>query len=401
MSTRSSSFSTSEYVILKTLQDQLDQLQVLVIDEKSFIGCRLLQMIDARLQQIKCDRRPFGGVSIILVSDFKQLAPVNDIALFRCDNPTMTGFQTEGWNVYHQNFKHCVFLTENQRQSSDPDMKNVLETFVRGQFNEEQWDILAMRDLRKLSDEEKDLFRSQAVKLCSIKRNFRIYNIQKVQELNQPTVLIQSVNLPDSAKKFDESDAGGLPRELILCKGMRVMLTANINIACSLSNGSQGVVVGIIFAENSAPEDFPEVLIQFDTYTGTSFLPGMTNVYPVSAIERGWKSGRIDYTRRMLPLVPGYAFSIHKSQGQTLPRVIIDLGDREFAAGLTYTALTRVRRLDNLVFDPMPDLTRIKRVVQSAAFKRQIDDDAIKLATHETTVNNVDLLLPVAHGDSL
>ena len=385
---------------LKTLQDQLDQLQVLVIDEKSFLGCRMLQMIDDRLKQIKCDKRPFGGVSVILVGDFKQLAPVNDIALFRRDNPTMAGFQTEGRKVYQQNFKHCIFLTENQRQNSDTDMKNVLETFVGGAFHEEQWNILSRRNLHKLPNEEKEMFKSQAVKLCSIKRNFRDYNVQKVRELNQPIVLIQSVNLPTSGKKFEESDAGGLPREIILCKGMRVMLTANINIACSLSNGSQGTVVGIIYAANSEPTDFPEVLVQFDTYTGSSFLQDVPGVYPVGVIERTWKTRGVEYSRRMLPLVPGYAFSIHKSQGQTLQRVIIDLGDKEFASGLTYTALTRVRRLDHLAFDPMPDLNRIKRVVTSVAFKRQIEDDAIKKAAHETTVNNVELLQSVAPVNS-
>ena len=55
----------------------------------------------------------------------------------------------------------------------------------------------------------------------------------------------------------------------------------------------------------------------------------------------------------MLPLKPGYAISIHSSQGMTLESVIIDLGPKEFAAGLTYVAPSRVRRIEYLYFDPM------------------------------------------------
>ena len=55
----------------------------------------------------------------------------------------------------------------------------------------------------------------------------------------------------------------------------------------------------------------------------------------------------------MLPLKPGYAISIHSSQDMTLESVIVDLSPTEFAAGLTYVAPTRVRRIENLYFDLM------------------------------------------------
>ena len=60
--------------------------------------------------------------------------------------------------------------------------------------------------------------------------------------------------------------------------------------------------------------------------------------------------------RQMLPLKPGYAIPIHSSQGATLESVIVNLRNREFATGRTYVALTQVRRIENLYFDPMPNL---------------------------------------------
>ena len=63
-------------------------------------------------------------------------------------------------------------------------------------------------------------------------------------------------------------------------------------------------------------------------------------VYPVGIITRTWTMRGKQQSRIMLPLILGYALSIHKSQGQTLDKVMIDLGDTEFTSGLTYTVLT-------------------------------------------------------------
>ena len=82
---------------LQTAQDELDQLRVLIIDEKSFVGGRMLDNIDCRLRQIKDRRRePFGGVSVILLGDFKQLSPVSDVPLYKSPKEKMTPFQRMG-----------------------------------------------------------------------------------------------------------------------------------------------------------------------------------------------------------------------------------------------------------------------------------------------------------------
>ena len=52
--------------------------------------------------------------------------------------------------------------------------------------------------------------------------------------------------------------------------------------------------------------------------------------------------------RKMILLKPGYAISIHSSQGVTLESVIVNLGNREFATGVTYLAPTGVQRIENL-----------------------------------------------------
>ena len=93
----------------------------------------------------------------------------------------------------------------------------------------------------------------------------------------------------------------------------------------------------------------------------------------------------------MIPLKPGYAISIHSSQGATLENVIVNLGLREFAAGLTYVAPTRVRRIENLYFDPMPTCPRLKAMAKTkifAARKNQDERERISDAKYVADANN-------------
>jgi ATP-dependent DNA helicase PIF1 len=77
----------------------------------------------------------------------------------------------------------------------------------------------------------------------------------------------------------------------------------------------------------------------------------------------------------MIPLKPGYAISIHGSQGGTIDNVIVNLGNREFAAGLTYVAPTRVRKIENLYFDPMPSLSRLRSMAKTKVFAERRKQD--------------------------
>ena len=79
--------------------------------------------------------------------------------------------------------------------------------------------------------------------------------------------------------------------------------------------------------------------------------------------------------RRMLPLKPGYAISIHSSQGAELDSVIVNLGPREFAAGLVYVAPPRVRKIENLYFDPMPTYNRFLSMRKTKVFLQRIKQD--------------------------
>ena len=64
---------------------------------------------------------------------------------------------------------------------------------------------------------------------------------------------------------------------------------------------------------------------------------------PIIPICRSWSSSGVSCTHLQLPLKLAYAVTCHKSQGLTLDKVVIDLGEKEFSSGLTFVACSRVR----------------------------------------------------------
>ncbi|KAJ7781326.1 hypothetical protein B0H16DRAFT_1222549, partial [Mycena metata] len=67
---------------------------------------------------------------------------------------------------------------------------------------------------------------------------------------------------------------------------------------------------------------------------------------PIVPVTSRWddKTGK-SLTRTQLPLTPAWAITIHKSQGLTLNRAVIDLGQRDFSSGLSFVAISRVKKL--------------------------------------------------------
>jgi hypothetical protein len=66
-------------------------------------------------------------------------------------------------------------------------------------------------------------------------------------------------------------------------------------------------------------------------------------------------------TRTMLPLRLAYAMTVHKCQGLTLPKVVVNLGPKEMSLGLTYVAISRVKRFTDLVVESH-DYSRIREL---------------------------------------
>ena len=79
-----------------------------------------------------------------------------------------------------------------------------------------------------------------------------------------------------------------------------------------------------------------------------------------------------------------WAVTIHKAQGLTLDKVVIDVEKKEFACGLTFVACSRVRKLTDLLFNPPFPFQRIANLAKSQRLLERLLEDA-RLCTMETT----------------
>ena len=211
------------------------------------------------------------------------------------------------------------------------------------------------------------------------------FNIERTRAVGEPIAVIKSLNQPASASSAKANTAGGILNSLILCKGSRVMLKSNLWGDKGLTNGAQGTVVDIIYKPGNSPPNLPDlVLVKVDQYIGPGFKD-MDKVVPLVPKRMHWFSHGKDYYRTGLPIIPAYAISIHNSQGMSLDRVILNIGDKEDSVGITYTGMSRVRKFRNLAFKPMPNFDRLRRIQFLRMFKlRKKEDDRLKKLEVET-----------------
>lgn len=140
--------------------------------------------------------------------------------------------------------------------------------------------------------------------------------------------------------------------------GFRVMLRRNLNVNNCLVNGAMGVIRRLewpaLRRDQLEVGELPQsVFIEFDDKTIPLNYENIgVRIEPCSTEYDGLRGfGKIE--RKMLPLLLCWAVTIHKLQGTTLDRAIVDLGDKlpvylVFAKGQAYVAISRVRFLDGL-----------------------------------------------------
>jgi ATP-dependent DNA helicase PIF1 len=209
---------------------------------------------------------------------------------------------------------------------------------------------------------ERDQF-SGAVFILTIWDDVDRVNTDMLRTLNCPVAKISAVHTGGGeAKKANSDVAKGLEAMLLLAKGARVMLTANVWTEGGLVNGSMGTIHDIIFVETGPPSLPAVVFVKFDLYVG----PGVRTlegdeVVPIVPLKRTWEGKNGTCSRKQIPLCLAWAITVHKSQGLTLSKAKIDLGSREFAAGLSFVAVSRVRSLGDIYFKQF-SFERLQRI---------------------------------------
>ena len=144
------------------------------------------------------------------------------------------------------------------------------------------------------------------------------------------------------------------------------MLLENLWTEHGLVNGAFGTVHEIVWQEGDgeARHRAPfALLVKFDKYTGPGFLHTENDdiLVPVFMSTREFRLGNVSCTRTQFPVALGYAITVHKSQGLTVPMAVFNITARDFTPGLTYIAISRVKTLDGVLFEESFDLDRFRR----------------------------------------
>ena len=115
------------------------------------------------------------------------------------------------------------------------------------------------------------------------------------------------------------------------------------------------------------------VIVEFEGYTGPGFDPRFPNCVSIVPVVSEMIQGSATLEMIQIPLKLSWAISIHKSQGLTLDKAIVDIGKTEKVCGLAYVALSRLKKLENVLIKPF-SFDRLKAVKQSKLFEIRLTE---------------------------
>ncbi len=313
-------------------RDMIRSLELLVIDEVSMLRADTLDAIDVLLRRIRGNyNTPFGGLQILFIGDLWQLPPVvkneEQVVLQRYypspyffsakvlqDNPLL---YVEFEKVYRQEDVKFVELLNNLRN-------NRLTTKDINLLNS-----------RYVSDKQK-IIQSNAIYLTTHNAIAHNINRKQLEKINAPSFFFDAI----VSKNFKEWQYPN-DVQLELKLGAKVMFIKNdISGEQRYYNGKIGTVCEI-------SKDNIEVKFENGTNTTVELYEWENSRYTLDK-STGELEKVVEGTFRQYPLRLAWAITIHKSQGLTFDKAIIDVANI-FAAGQAYVAFSRLRNLEGLI----------------------------------------------------
>ncbi|WP_412466350.1 helix-turn-helix domain-containing protein [Pedobacter sp. KLB.chiD] len=311
----------------------IQELELLVIDEVSMLRADMLDAIDFALRYIRRSKNvPFGGVQLLFIGDLHQLPPVVKNDEWR----VMAGFYK---SIYFfdalalQNNPPVYIELDKIYRQDDAVFIDLLNNLRNNQITPADTALLQqhfIRDFKPAADENYITLTTHNHKADSINR-------ERLMQLKTKSYFFE-------AKVSGEFNEYAYPNEksLELKVGAQIMFIKNdMTAEKRYYNGKIGVVhhieKGVV--EIELPED--KTVIQISPYTWENVKYKLNEA--TNEIEENVAGSFVQY-----PIKLAWAITVHKSQGLTFDKAIIDIGDA-FAPGQAYVALSRLRSLNGLV----------------------------------------------------
>ena len=300
------------------------KLDTLVIDEISMVRADLLDHIDSRLRRIRHIEKPFGGVQIVMIGDLKQIPPV------------VEGKEAE---VVYKHYYSAYFFAssvlakleylfiEFNRVFRQTD-KSFVDLLNRVRDNK-----ISNADILKLNSRYKKQQDPGAIQLTTHKKQAYAINNKRLDALSGKEFVFTGI-IEGNYPKYD------LPADepLKLKKGAKVMFVRN--------SPEEGYVNGTLGSVKSVSKDAITVLTEEGKLISLKKWRWYNEV-PAINPETQEVYAKVLGTYDQYPLILAWAITIHKSQGQTFDKAVVDLR-KCFAEGQAYVALSRCRSIKGL-----------------------------------------------------
>lgn len=350
---------------------------ILVIDEVSMLTPQIAVYLDEvgrriRGRVFKGNKDiPFGGIQLVFVGDFFQLPPIvpngspKTFIFEVLQSEREKGIIPPFASVIRSR-KQVIVLKKNYRQLTDPIFQGILDEIRYGKLSTKAKELLLSRVCKA---PDSDIVptrilptRAQVDEINTREMNkLSVITEMRYQAIDMEKTIVYSTDESDMEptptwkeldrrpKDFlteeeedltknpsgmtelqamqDADKSGRYDPNLVLRVGAQVMVTANIDLAKGIANGTRGVI-------RELNKDWVKITLKDGT------------LYKLRKYV--FETAHNKVGRKQLPLILAWAITIHKSQGQTIDYAEIDLGSRIFANGQAYVALSRVRSLDGL-----------------------------------------------------
>ena len=335
----------------------IKKVDTIIIDEVSMVRCDVIDAIDYTLRYVMKNSLPFGGKQMVFVGDLFQLPPVlrkEEAEIMDDLYNTMSPFFFKA-RALKRLALPCIEFVKVYRQKDDVFL-GILDSIRFNRVSYGELSVLNKCVDRPIPSNER------IITLCTRNDEASKINLSKLNFLDSEEFCF------DAKVEGDIKLDANLPAEkkLSLKYGAQVIFVRN-DLYRRWVNGNIGTI-------SKLSQDEIQVVTESGEY----------KVSPVS-----WESYKYEYnskekkivktlvgTYTQFPLKLSWAITIHKSQGMTFDKMILDLSRGVFSKGQLYVALSRVRSLDGLFLVKPVSFGHIGTSEEVIAFANRFNDDS-------------------------
>ena len=326
--------SQTHYRFSKEKRNIIRSMDLLVIDEISMVRADLLDAIDSALRRYRDREKPFGGVQLLMIGDLQQLAPVvkeNEWEMLKNYYETPYFFASRA-------LRETVYMTIELKtvyRQSDTFFLSLLNKIRENQADDEVLNELNRRYQPGFRPRKEEGY---------IRLTTHNYQAQKVNDN-------ELASLPGQTYSFRAEIDGTFPEYLYPAdEVLTIKAGAQIMFLKNDPSSEKRYYNGMI-GEVAAVNDAGMIVRGKDNGNEFQLLPEEWGNYKYVLNEETKEiTEEIEGTFRQYPIRLAWAITIHKSQGLTFERAIIDARN-SFAHGQTYVALSRCKTLEGMVLE--------------------------------------------------